>query len=191
MSRNQAVAQRLDESQALATGLGWFSIALGVAELVAPRALAGAIGIPASAPVLQVFGLREIGTGLGILTSSDPTAWVWGRVGGDALDLATLATGLTENNPQRQNVGLALAAALAVTAVDVACATALSGRDRLHRRDGAAQAYATRSGFPASPEMMRGAARDFKVPDDLRPPKLMRAYIGDRPATPEPRVSAR
>ena len=30
----------------LATGLGWFSLALGTAELAAPRTLARLIGIP-------------------------------------------------------------------------------------------------------------------------------------------------
>ncbi len=35
-----------------------------------------------------------IGTGIGILASQDPVPWVWGRVGGDALDMATVAAGI-------------------------------------------------------------------------------------------------
>jgi hypothetical protein len=177
MNRTQTLAKRGDESRALARGLGWFSIALGVTELVAPRALARWLGMGDSEPVLQAYGVREIGTGLGILASNDPAGWVWGRVGGDALDIATLAPGLNDDNPQKENVGLALAAVLAVTLLDVSCASRLSRRkgDLRARRDTSTHAYARRSGFPAAPERMRGAARDFKVPDDMRPPKLLRA----------------
>jgi hypothetical protein len=178
MIPKQALSGRAGEKQAIVTGLGWFSIALGVTELVAPRALAGWLGMSATAPVLRAYGVREIATGLGILASNDPTGWLWGRVGGDTLDLATLASGLEQDNPQKPNVAVAFAAVLAVTAIDVACATALSRRHGglQARHNAAAEAYRRRSGFPATPERMRGAARDFKAPKDMRTPQLLRAY---------------
>src|SRR5579883_2330486 len=47
----------------LANGLGWFSIGLGLAEVIAPGALAQLIGVPEtdnSRKVLRAYGLREI-----------------------------------------------------------------------------------------------------------------------------------
>jgi len=88
--------------------------------------------------------------------------------------MATLASGLNDENPKKENVGLALAAVLGVTFLDAACASALN-KSALHNRSEAAiQAYAERSGFPAAASKMRGLARDFKVPEDMRTPKLLR-----------------
>jgi hypothetical protein len=159
---------------ALARGLGWFSIALGVAEVLAPRALARTLGMDGSEALLRAYGLREIATGVGILAARDPAPWIWGRVGGDALDIATLATGLNDDNPQKQNVGLALAAVAGVTLLDVACVQALSNGAPRPIRD-----YSNRSGLPRPPEVMRGAARDFKVPRDMRIPEAMRPFTGN------------
>ena len=170
-----AARRRSDGStDALARGLGWFSIALGVAEVLAPRTLARALGMNGSEALLRAYGVREIATGLGILAARDPAPWIWGRVGGDALDIATLATGLDERNPRKQNVGIALAAVAGVTLLDVACAQALSAHgDKRPMRD-----YSNRSGLPRPPEAMRGAARDFEVPRDMRIPEAMRPFPG-------------
>ena len=158
----------------LASGLGWFSIALGVAELVAPRTLTNMLGIKGSETLVQAYGLREIATGIGILSSEDPTPWMWGRVAGDALDISTLVTGLSGDNPKWENVAFALAAVGGVTALDLYCAQALSRQDSqpaLPMRD-----YRNRSGFPRPPEAMRGAARDFEIPHDMRTPEALRPY---------------
>jgi hypothetical protein len=178
MKRQQTLAPGNHQSQALARGLGWFSILLGVTELVAPSALARWLGMPGSASLLRAYGAREIGTGLAILAANDPTPFLWGRVGGDALDAATLAAGLNENNPKKGNVGVAFASVLGVALLDAACATALSIRHRQMRvrRRTATQTYARRRGFRAAPEAMRGAARDFKIPEDMRTPKLLRPF---------------
>jgi len=53
----------------LARGLGYFSIALGVAELVAPRAICRAAGLKDLEPVIRGYGAREIATGVAILGS--------------------------------------------------------------------------------------------------------------------------
>src|SRR5947209_10102577 len=73
----------------LARGLGWFSIGLGLAEVLAPHAMADLTGVRSPA-LLRAYGLREIICGIGILGSARPAGWLWGRVAGDALDLATL-----------------------------------------------------------------------------------------------------
>src|SRR6478672_9474827 len=72
-----------------ATGLGIFSFALGLAELLAPQALGKAMGLNDQyRSYLPALGLREIASGIGIFASTKPTAAVWSRVGGDAMDLA-------------------------------------------------------------------------------------------------------
>jgi hypothetical protein len=157
---------------ALARGLGWFSIGLGMLELCAPRSLARGLGMPGSERLLQAYGLREIAAGVGILASRDPAPWMWGRVAGDALDVATLAAGLNEENPQAGNVALALAAVGGVTALDVLCAYGLSATSE----DAQSFDYGDRSGFPKPASAMRGAARDFAIPRDMRTPEALRPF---------------
>ena len=159
---------------ALAQGLGWFSIGLGVAELVAPERLARFLGMAERTELIRIYGAREILTGIGILSQDDPTPWLWGRVGGDALDLGTLATGLHEDNPRRRNVGLAIGAVAGVMALDLICAQAL-GRER-ERASVPIWDYSARRGLPRPPEEMRGAARDLEVPEDMRIPKALRPW---------------
>jgi len=158
----------------LARGLGVFSIALGLAELIAPRALARALGMDGQETLIRAYGAREIATGIGILASEDPTPWIWGRVAGDALDVATLVPALDRDNPQRGNVALALAAVAGATALDIYCGQALS------REGTSPQAplrdYSDRSGLPRPPQQMRGVARDLEVPRDMRTPEAMRPY---------------
>ena len=84
---------------ALAQGLGWFSIGLGMAEVLAPGHLARFLGMEERTELIRAYGAREIMSGIGILAQQDPTPWIWARVGGDALDLATLATGLRRRQP--------------------------------------------------------------------------------------------
>ena len=108
----------------LARGLGWFSIALGAIELLAPRALSTMLGLQGHDHLLQAYGAREIATGLGTLSARDPTPWIWGRVAGDALDLATLAGNVGESR-SKMSMSVALVAVAGVTALDIICAKAL------------------------------------------------------------------
>ncbi len=160
-------------ADSMARGLGWFSIALGLAELAMPRTLTRSLGMQGRERLMSAYGLREVATGIGILSARDPTPWVWGRVAGDALDLGTLATALDGGNPRRDNVGFAFAAVLGVTALDVICATALGMGQR---RRGPVRDYSDRRGMPRPPAQMRGAARDLDVPEDMRTPAPLRPY---------------
>ena len=115
----------------LARFLGYFSIGLGMAELLAPRAMTRLSGVRPGG-LLQAYGLREIACGIGILASSRPTGWLWARVAGDFLDLATAGGNFPEVDGDRRNRLLATAVALAgVTALDIVCATQLSAADAL------------------------------------------------------------
>jgi len=167
-----------ENAHSMARGLGWFSIGLGLAEVLAPRTLTRALGMEGSEQIMQAYGLREIATGIGILSSDQPAPWIWGRVGGDALDMITLVTGLREDNPRSENVCLALAAVAGVTALDFVCGSSLArhSRPKLRPRRPAPD-YSHRSGFPRGLDQSRAAARDFEIPGDMRTPNAMRPYV--------------
>ena len=67
-------------AMALARGLGWFSIGLGLAEMLAPRMLTEQMGMQGKESLLRFYGAREMAAGVGILMSDNPAPWVWGRV---------------------------------------------------------------------------------------------------------------
>ena len=120
----------------LATQLGWFSLALGAAEIVAPRKVARLIGVPDDPrlmSVIRAFGAREIAAGLGLLTQPHKPGWAWARVGGDAIDLAFLASAANEDSTNRQRVAMAAAAVAGVTALDLICARGLQDGEPPYR----------------------------------------------------------
>ena len=158
-------------NEVTARGLGWFSIGLGAAEILAPRLLGRALGMPHSGGLLFLYGLREVATGIGLLRAKNRTPWLWGRVAGDALDLATLAAHVRPNN--KLNIGMGMAAVAGVTAIDVTMAQAMAERDKRRARDWVD--YSDRSGFPQSAAAARGIARkDFTAPQDMRAPAVER-----------------
>ena len=57
-----------------------------------------------------------------ILTQERPAGWLWARVAGDALDLASLGSAMTASDAQRGKLLAATAAVAGVTALDVLCA---------------------------------------------------------------------
>lgn len=125
---NLDTERRTADGKVLAKGLAWFSIGLGLYELLAPRHLGRTLGMEDQTALIQAYGVREIATGVGILAQRRPVEFVWGRVAGDALDLATLAPGLSGDNPKRGNVAIAMGAVAGVALLDVLCASELSRR---------------------------------------------------------------
>lgn len=113
----------------LANGLGWFSIALGLAQLVAPRQVAQLIGVDehASQNVMRAVGLREIASGIGILSQpqSQRANWIKARVGGDVMDLALLGKAYTSGDNDQGKVTTALVAVAGITALDLFCSQQL------------------------------------------------------------------
>ncbi len=109
----------------LARALGWFSLGLGATELFAARPLARLLGMTGREWLLRGYGLREVAAGAMSLSSMVEPG-ITSRIAGDALDVATLLPFAGAANPKRVNVGLALAAVLGVTALDVLCRRSLS-----------------------------------------------------------------
>lgn len=157
----------------VARGLGWFSLALGVAEVTCGDAIARWLGMPRSGPLVRAYGVREIVQGAGILGSQDPTPWIWGRVAGDGLDIATVLPGLADDR-HRGNALIALTALAGVTALDILCAQGLSNAP-LAPSEAVQADYRRRSGFPKGVETMRGAASEVRPPD-FTTPEALRAW---------------
>lgn len=109
------------EKDALTSFLGWFSVGLGAAELLAPDLVARVIGVDEeeNRGLLRAFGVRELIAGVGILTRPRPTYWVWNRVIGDTIDLAALARAMQSDDNDRARLTAATTAVLGVTALDV------------------------------------------------------------------------
>lgn len=117
-------------TEQLATGLGWFSIGLGLAELTAPRRVARLMGLAENqhSTTLRALGVREVVHGVAILAQPGSAPRVWARVGGDALDLSVLGAAMAESETDRGRLLAAIGAVMGVTVLDVMCARQL-GRE--------------------------------------------------------------
>lgn len=114
-------------AEKLARGLGWFSIGLGLTELLAPRAIAKISGVRGNTSFIRLMGLREIGHGIAIFAQGrKPAAALWARVAGDALDLAALGGAFASPESNKGKLTFATTNVLAVAALDVLCAQQLS-----------------------------------------------------------------
>jgi hypothetical protein len=141
----QSGPSSMDSADRLARGLGWFSIGLGLAELLAPRRITRFLGLYGQEAVVRAYGVREIGAGI-LTLSTEKDIGLWSRVAGDVLDAMTLLPATRRSNPQRANAGLGLTMVLGVLVLDVLAAQAVSARRK--RRPAALRDYSDRSGFP-------------------------------------------
>lgn len=110
---------------ALARGLGWFSIALGAAELVMPKKLATMIGVDpggAGPTVMRAMGMREIGAGVACLLSPARPLPLWARVAGDLVDLGLLGLATGGKRASSVRIAVAAGAVAGVMALDVVAA---------------------------------------------------------------------
>ena len=148
----------------LGRALGWFSIGLGLTELLAPRTLTRALGAEGKEGFVRAMGARELVHGV-LCLSTENRVGAWSRVGGDMLDLAALAALYNDDNPKKSNVGMAIAAVVGCTIADLTAARSISS---LHSRRGdPPQDYGDRSGFPRGAGYSRGKASG-QVPLDYR-----------------------
>lgn len=120
--------------QQVAGALGVLSLGLGLTEIIVPGRLARFLGADEHNTLVRAYGARELLAGAGLLAQpGGRMAWLWFRVAGDALDLATL--GMTESRTAtgRKRTANALALVTAITVADVLTARALMQAAR--RRD--------------------------------------------------------
>jgi hypothetical protein len=150
----------------LARALGWFSIGLGLAELVAPGRIARMLGLEDKEGLIRAYGARELASAVPTLSVDKPVGLA-SRIAGDALDLGTLALALRPDNPKRSNAAVATALVVGITLLDL---FAYAGVKAAHRREpGSERDYSDRSGLPRGSQASRGLARrDFDTPPDYR-----------------------
>jgi hypothetical protein len=117
-----ATERQITDGRTLGKGLGWFSIGLGLLEVFAPTKVTSFLGIDEDhAHLVQLYGLRELTSGVAILAERTPKFGVWSRVPGDALDLATLGAFARESS-KPGNVMMAMGMVAGISALDTKCA---------------------------------------------------------------------
>ncbi len=106
----------------LAKGLGIFSFALGIPQVLAPGRVNRMIGVRDDAKsrmLMRAVGLREIAAGVGIFSRRHPTEWIWARVAGDTMDLALLGSALRSKSRQPARTLAATGAVAGALAADL------------------------------------------------------------------------
>jgi uncharacterized membrane protein len=114
-----------------AVGMGLASVALGIAKVAAPRALARLAGLPDrpfATQIVRALGAREVVVGVGLIARRRASPWLWARVAGDALELALLGAAVGTGRADRRRAAGALGVLAGVAALDVACAVAATRR---------------------------------------------------------------
>jgi hypothetical protein len=160
----------------LGKALGWFSLGLGLVELLAPHRITQALGMQGQEALVRAYGAREISSGI-LSLSTEKNLGLWSRVGGDGMDIATLLTALRDDNPKVQNVTTALVLVAGITLLDIMAAQGTTARHS--RTSGDRYIYRDRSGFPGGLAAARSAAKDFQVPVDMRAAPAL-AAVSDR-----------
>jgi uncharacterized membrane protein len=106
----------------MARGLGVFSFALGVPQVLAPGRMNRMIGVKDDATSrlwMRVVGMREIAAGVGIFSERRPKEWLWARVAGDTMDLALLGSALRGKTQQPARTLAATGAVIGAFAADL------------------------------------------------------------------------
>lgn len=114
----------------LADFLGAFSLFLGFTELLFGGGFSHQIGLGGQDMLVRIYGVREIVTGVLILASRNKTPWVWLRVIGDALDIATLGWGSMRDPNVMSNIMIANVTVLPIVILDIVCAIKLTKAGR-------------------------------------------------------------
>jgi uncharacterized membrane protein len=115
----------------VAKGLGWFSIGLGAAEMLAASAMVRFTGVRNSFKnrmLMRGYGIREMGAGFGILFDERPENWMWARVAGDFLDIGSLLSAARSAESSGGRIAMSMASVAGVTALDIYCAAKLSAQ---------------------------------------------------------------
>jgi uncharacterized membrane protein len=179
--RRQAATKYVNEEK-LARGLGWFSLGLGLAELLAPRGVAKVAGMRGNTTLIRLFGLREIASGIAIFAQGRrPKEALWSRVAGDALDLACLGAAYATPENDKARLTFATANVLAVTALDVLCARQLSADGDRHSTERGTIPVNKSIIVNAAPEEVYQFWRDFEnLPRFMRYLQSVTATGGNR-----------
>jgi uncharacterized membrane protein len=113
------VVAAMGDRATLNRSLGWFSIGLGLTQLLAPKTLGRAIGVGDQSAIIRMCGMREVVSGVGLLSGRAPAAFAASRVVGDVMDLALLGASLRSPQANPSRIAAAATAVAGVAAVDL------------------------------------------------------------------------
>lgn len=110
----------------LARGIGWLSVAVGAALVVAPRRMVSGFGMGERPRLGRFLGVRDMVIGAGILSRrADPAPWLLARALSDAQDAAILIGGIVTGAFPRGKALFGLVVASGVCAASLALARRL------------------------------------------------------------------
>jgi hypothetical protein len=115
----------------LAEAFGWASLGLGAAMATVPGRLNRLAGIRDDSSTRlwhRVIGARELAAFALIVIGEQRRAGLWGRVAGDAMDLALLGVAASRKRESGARLAAATAGIAAIAALDTYAAARLSGR---------------------------------------------------------------
>lgn len=184
-AKTVALQRRLREhGPAITQGLGWMSLAFGVAGLVAPRAVARFVGVRPQPLWIRLYGLRDLALGAGLIGASDKRPWLKARAACDALDAVTIARHADTAGGRHATALLATAGAAALAFVEASLAARLD-IEAMHRAASRFD-YSDRVGLREAPATLLGRrpVRPFETPADMRHEIGRPAPAGDALAAP-------
>jgi uncharacterized membrane protein len=114
-------------------GLGWLSLAVGAAQVVAPRVVGKLVGVRAPRRVqglIRLLGVRGLLSGLGLLSRGRAGRWLKARIAGDLIDFGLLRKALRQPGARRARTAGALLATWGLALYD-ARTSLLARRDAL------------------------------------------------------------
>lgn len=106
----------------ISKGLGWLSLGLGVAEVLAGKAVGKAVGAEDKHKMVRGHGLREIASGAGMLAGKHQGPLMWSRMAGNAMEIASLGASLMKTKSRKGAALAALGAVAVATVIDVLAA---------------------------------------------------------------------
>jgi uncharacterized membrane protein len=119
---NEFLNSGADREERIAAGLGWFSLGLGAAQLLAPGALNRLAGIHddgAARLAQRLVGVREVGAFAAIMADRPtPALPLWSRVGGDLMDLGLLGRAWQRKRESAPRLALTIVNIAGVTGLD-------------------------------------------------------------------------
>lgn len=113
---------RQRDAEALVRGIAWLSIAIGAAELLAPRRTRRAVSVGIAGWWMRLRGLRTVIGGVALLVVDDKTRWLHRRSVANALDVVTLLNHHGGRAGARARNATAIAAIGGLTAVEMTAA---------------------------------------------------------------------
>jgi uncharacterized membrane protein len=112
-----------------ARALGFFSLVLGIVQLIRPERILRLIGLRSSqdrTTAMRLVGARELVSGVGLVARPQPVLFAWSRVAGDLVDLALLSRVVDARDARRDQVWGAIGSVAGILVVDLATSIALT-----------------------------------------------------------------